>query len=412
MGRMSKASALQATLSKVVEEMTPALRAIYEDMRSQMLEHFRHDVLLRYDWGAQVLKIVSSDREEHYGQNAVKQLALALGQNEKSLYEYQKAPRVYTRAQVEHMIKAAEQHGVMLTYSQVAALSCFSGEKERAKLEAKVVEGACTAKDLEALLAKKYTAKAIKPRVKTLLGRIHETMALIDELIAEQEVIDDLIMDMREPRASELDQGLVESISTLSSKSDIAAEILSGLRKYSADVAVELQTQLDEAADARAAVETETETEPEEQKPAKKRGRPKKVVDAVFEKNTAKAAEVEAESAEADLEEDDDDSEETLIKNGSPVKATSAKVTAAVDDDEEDDDYDNADDEDDYEYEDEDDDDAEEDEEEDSEESWFEDELKTPAVADKRAAAAPKKLAGSRAVAAAKSKKLSRPSPA
>jgi hypothetical protein len=176
-------------------------------------------ILGRYDLGDIVARFTKN--EANYGEEAVPNLALILGEEANALWQYRQFVGTYTRGQVEALMERARKANYRLTWSHFDALSGLTGGK--AANTRKVLEKAClverlTVTDLRAKIQKKLGGKRssggrpiMKPR--SIAAGIGQMNKIAEQYTNRWEGWDEVVFDgIEKAGADQIDADIVRSL--------------------------------------------------------------------------------------------------------------------------------------------------------------------------------------------------------
>lgn len=223
-----KVPAAVAKQQKLVAQMTPELKKVFDRIQKGWIAASKADVMTRYDWGTMIAKIRNTPRTEVYGEGAVKQLAEALGADTRNLYQYADIASAWTRDEVTGIIERATNSGMTIGFSHFRSLAAIGEEKLRNQCTERCLKEAMTVKDLDTMIKDKLDARkdrdepASNRRVTTVLKQFIKSA---QAMVGKQGEYDSKLFDALDDVGAEaIDDGFLDTVS-------VARELVEDLEK-------------------------------------------------------------------------------------------------------------------------------------------------------------------------------------
>lgn len=127
-----------------VESMNTALREVYEDVRRKLTTLTVHDVMLRWEIGRAVDRVLNppvaegdedgAKKNATYGDGAIDKLAAAFGMGTSTLYSARNFACAFEREDLEGLLKERNIVGRPVSYSDLREVATLSRPSQRQKL--------------------------------------------------------------------------------------------------------------------------------------------------------------------------------------------------------------------------------------------------------------------------------------
>jgi len=196
--------------------MNTALRERYEELQKLLAEATGKDVRARYRIGRLIADVKVS--EQRYGARAVKNLAMALGRDEATLYRFALVAEAWNDRELEVLLARKTPHGEPLSFSHLVELAQVSNKTARDEmLEFALNYGVSVRELIEAIAdtgAQRSERADGSPSIDSLLRRVATTCDAVQRKI---EISERLLsqLERTDPKANNsLEELLVRAVSS------------------------------------------------------------------------------------------------------------------------------------------------------------------------------------------------------
>jgi hypothetical protein len=147
---MSRGSKVRASAERAIEQMTPVLRAQYDELLEVLAAAASNEVAARYRAG-RIVREIKSD-ENKYGSSAVVLLATALGRSASSLYRYARVAECWDAVAIDGLMRRRSATGEPLSWSHLIFLARVEDAERRAALVERAVAEALSVREIGRLV--------------------------------------------------------------------------------------------------------------------------------------------------------------------------------------------------------------------------------------------------------------------
>jgi len=154
---------------RILGEMTPALRKVYDKISERLNSLARVDIVARHELGTEI--VAACGDQKKYGEHVVENLAGALGLSTSQIYQWRDVAAAYSKDEIKALSERLTSQNTPISFEHVKLLASVHDLAIRKKLTSAVFKECLSSRDLLALIHELLKDRAISHEVRWQIPR-------------------------------------------------------------------------------------------------------------------------------------------------------------------------------------------------------------------------------------------------